>query len=212
MIFTRRILSLEAVLSLFLLAGCLPKPSPELLSPWLISDLRLLDPDEAQEPTQDLIAAYMRQNGEELQIRLDFLEVGRFDEFDLYLALDTGPGGLNELSSLHTAAQISWDTLLVIPAHGGIKAFSASGDRRAGLAVLVVRDPVTETILISLNRKELADKINGFGQWGNVRTQVFLTLAGEKSIVDGLAPFTLDSPPPRPARYVLAFWDVFKRL
>ena len=60
---------------------------------WQVSDLRALDPVDAQDPALDLIAVYTRGIGFEKQIRLDFLDLPENHSSDIYIALDTQPGG-----------------------------------------------------------------------------------------------------------------------
>ena len=103
--------------------------SPALETPWTARDLRLLDPLDAPDPALDLIAVYTRSAGLEDHIRLDFLDVPETPAADIFIALDTQPGGneMAHLSRLDLAAlypeglvetEIAYDLLLVIPAEG----------------------------------------------------------------------------------------------
>jgi hypothetical protein len=61
----------------------------------------------------DLIAAYARNTGAALQVRLDFLEYQRsLIPFDIYLALDNAAGGENQLPVPGTAG-VRWNELLM---------------------------------------------------------------------------------------------------
>ncbi len=145
--------SLYRVLIIFaiLLAGCSPHPAEGLAATWDWEDLRLLDPDDADHPDQDLIAAYLREVGDELQIRLDLLQADDLAGFDLYIALDARDGGTKSLPITATA-MIEMDLLLKIPAQGKIELREYSGKIQAGAAILVLRDPINENLLISLNQ------------------------------------------------------------
>lgn len=61
-----------------LLTGCQSvqgKLNKNGLLDWKYGDLRLLDPIDAIEPDQDLIALYSRINDQMFQIRIDFLDL-----------------------------------------------------------------------------------------------------------------------------------------
>jgi hypothetical protein len=83
-----------------------------------------LDPDNADQPTQDLLAVYTRRAGDALEIRLDLLEHAAIPDYDLYLALDTRPGGGRSLP-IEAQTGLDWDTLLVIPASGEMQALDS---------------------------------------------------------------------------------------
>lgn len=143
-------------LALLLAACCFqspaspPPPAPSILAPWSYADLRLLDPADADLPSHDLVAVYLRRSGDDLQLRLDLLAgVDRLD-YDLYLALQTGLGGTHRLP-IQTQAGLAWDTLLVIPAAGPLQVLTPAGASRPGAALSVFRDPVDDAVLISLH-------------------------------------------------------------
>src|SRR5512143_445950 len=88
---------IQIILLLIFLAACLPAPAPVFYSPWAYTDLRWLGLGDAPNPTQDIVAAYTRFVGPELQIRLDFLKLAPQPDFDLYLALGDGTAGTRNL-------------------------------------------------------------------------------------------------------------------
>jgi hypothetical protein len=113
--------------------------SPDDQPDWLYSDLRLVDPVDAPNPEQDIVATYLRQSGPDpisvallkptdlqyLEIRLDMLHLDYSPAADLYLALDYRPGGQKQLPG-DFESDLAWDSLLVIPAHGAIQALDSS--------------------------------------------------------------------------------------
>jgi hypothetical protein len=174
---------LTALLILFsLLAACLPQPAPGTPAPWVYTDLRLVDGDErvedlAQQPGQDLIAVYARRRPAELQFRLDLLDLANLRDADLYLALDTGPGGSQELP-LGLRTEVAWDSLLAIPASGPIQAYAPDGSQRQNLAVRVLSDLAADSIEISLDPAALqAASLD-------LRFQIFLAAPGSRSALD----------------------------
>lgn len=191
------------LLLILLLSACSPADrAPGLYETgWRYSDLRLIDAPGGA-PGLDLVALYLRGSPDELQIRLDFLDLTHRPEYDLYLALDTASGGSHPLP-LDTSAGIAWDTLVTIPASGSISAVTAEGETRPELAVWVQRDPVLDTLTIQLKRLALPRTRFEPG------LQVFLTAPGSEEVSDQSDPARLGGSPPPPARALLAFWNAF---
>lgn len=195
---------LAILLLALLLAGCMPQPHPPLLRPWVYTDLRLLDetgiPETGPAPEQDLIAVYSRSLEDELQVRLDLLDVETRPAADIYLALDTINGG-NSLILQDQPTGIDWDTLVIIPASGPIQVLNSEGIPRSGLSVRVLRDPLADTVSISLDPSSLpsASFDTGF--------QVFLTAPGGVGPVDSSLAIHSTLPTPRRAPALLAFWN-----
>ena len=78
------------VLIIILLAtGCSyihPQSSPGVeIRPWVYTDLRALDDADAPTPDQDLLAVYLRTADDEIQIRLDFVDLTIQNNMDLYM-------------------------------------------------------------------------------------------------------------------------------
>ena len=132
------ILGLAAILN-----ACTVAPAPLTPGEWLATDLLALDPPEPL-PTgekrgmegADLITVYARQTLTDLHLRLDLLDFSSGQDADLYIALDTTPGGTTSLP-LAGASELEWDALLVIPAAGALQVWDSSGEaiRNAGLRV-----------------------------------------------------------------------------
>lgn len=191
------------LLTVLFLSACSPANRTPGLSEtaWRYSDLRLIDaPGDA--PGLDLVAVYLRSSAEELQIRLDFLDLTNLPTYDLHLALDTASGGTHSLP-LDATTEFAWDTLVTIPASGPVRAVTWEGEPRDELAVWVQRDPVLDTLTIQLKRLSLPQTRFDPG------VQVFLTLPGSTVVGDHSAPVRLGGFPPPPARVLLAFHNVF---
>ena len=194
------------------LAGCLGGQEGGSLAssrPWAYTDLRAVEAAGAVQPELDLVAAYIRRLGPEIQVRLDLLDLTDRHDYDLYLALDTGPGGTTELP-LQATAELEWDTLLIIPASGPIQALAGAqalaADRplaqpvqRREMGIRVLRDPGLDTLTISFNPAALGDVPLGFS------LQVYLTPAGSLLPADQIAPIHSDERPPERARVLFAF-------
>lgn len=211
----RQIISLLFCLA-FLVVSCSPK---EIVTPgdsWDYSDLRILSPYDDKSSKGDFIAAYSRFAGNDLELRFDFLDLFTTPDIDLYIALDTEPGG-TQLLPLDGSAEIKWDTLLILPASGIPFALSSSSiqetevdtslenqySRREDLVPRVIRIPWQDFALISVNKSAFSIPIRG------IKIQAFSSDQGTLSIQDSIGPFSINALPPQPAPVVLAFWNTF---
>ena len=203
-----KLLILSLLFLLLVLTACGPvEESPD----WAYADLRLLDPtDGAVIPGQDLVALYVRTTGDKLQLRLDLLDLAPLPEMDLYLALDTLPGGSSWLP-IEAGAAIEWDVLLTIPAAGSIQVHTP-GAMPGSLAPLedagirVLRNPARDSLEINLNQSAI---------WNGMRTprsappfklQVFTTppgIAARPLISPNQLARKISRPPRRPC-----FWPI----
>jgi hypothetical protein len=185
-------------------SGCsyvYPKASTDSgLRPWVYTDLRALDDADAPAPDQDLLAIYLRTAGSEIQIRLDFMDLAVQSNIDLYLALDTQPGGTRFLP-ISASSDIDWDTLIMIPNGGPIQAIDSHNQKRHNLAIRVLRDPVLDILTVSLNRSIL------FGPNSAYRIQVFVSPANLLTLSDRSVVVSSTDPPPQKADVLIAFWD-----
>ena len=186
-------------------------------SPWAYADLRAYDAPDAPYPAADVIAVYSRLadslnshplegllpgsvRNNELQIRLDFIDLTVQSQCDIYLILDHKLGGSQWLPwGLQT--QIEWDTLVKIPAAGEIEAWDDMANPVKNLALRVERDSTLDLSTISMSIQALPGIRRG------ARMQVFTTLPGKATIADQLAPFRSDSFPPAQASILFAFWN-----
>ncbi|MEW5869501.1 MAG: hypothetical protein AB1894_09510 [Chloroflexota bacterium] len=192
-----------------LLLSCLPRPPLALLDPWNYTDLRQLDAAEASLPSQDLLAIYTRTAGDELQIRLDWLDHAPLPDYDLYLALDTHPGGTRRLP-IAAQAGLEWDTLLVIPAAGPLQALTPEFALRPSTALVVLRDSELDTLSLSLSRAALEPSVPPQGPRPAIGLQAFITPAGlPATLADQTSVARTDGRPPGRAPVLLAFWDTY---
>jgi hypothetical protein len=182
------------------LSSCQPAGRSITEPKWVYSDLRILDQADAPAPAQDFLAGYLRVLGPEIQIRLDFLDLEVIPTSDLYLSLDSIPGGASELP-WHVPLDLAWDTLLVIPAAGEMQVLAPDLHPISGSGLRVIRDPIQDSVTISL----LANSLPGGGLPGKLL--VISTDSGSTTIRDELGTFLTDDFPPKPAPVLLAFWD-----
>ena len=186
--------------------GCSPSYSPHfpLTQPdWVYADMRLLDPADAAQPSQDLIAFYTRRSGDEIQFRLDFIDFSVNLDTDLYLVLDSRPGGTNRLP-IRTVSAINWDYLVIIPADGASQVIDDQGRVISGVRLSVSRDPVMDSVVIQLKARSLGLSRSDTG----VFVQVFSTSAFSDQVADESEPVALDILPPPPVQVLMAFWHV----
>jgi len=186
---------------------------------WTYADLRVLDPPDTPNPTQDLIAAYVRLSHpslgfrglfhywhkatpHEIQIRLDFLDLDIRNNADIYLAIDHKPGGAQAWPG-GEKAQIKWDTLIILPSLGPIQALDDQNRAVTNLSIHVLRDPILDTVMLGLDTSKLP------GAPAGTRFQVSIAKPGTQEIVDLLNPFRLSDLPPETAPLLLTFWNTF---
>lgn len=188
------------ILILTLTSGCLPEAP--VSSPWTYADLRQVNPPGLQgEPA--LTAIYLREAGRELQIRLDFLEIGVEIDYDLYLAVDTLPGGTRRLP-LQAEADLDWELLISLPAQGQIQAEKTDGAPFSGLRLRLERDPFLDTVVVHLDRAALGGS--------RVEVQAFLAASRSARPASSIGPVRGDrfsALPPGRASVLLAFWNTF---
>lgn len=190
------------------LSGCSPAAEAALTDPWQYTDLRSLDPADADTPSHDIIAAYLRESNGDLQVRIDLLEAVSQLDYDLYLGFDLQPGGSLELPILGTASTF-WDVFLKIPIQGSIELFDKNGRRQAGSQVLVMRDLGKATVLISLRKETISDLLLAYPISRKLRVQAFLTPAGGEIPSDQTSIFSLDGTPPEPVHVLMTFWNTY---
>ncbi len=210
----------------FLVSACLGKapveaqtsktvPINNIDTGWKYSELRQLDEADAPMPRQDLIAAYIRlrrsneniyriftQRYQEIELRVDFLDIDYTSMCDLYIALDHRPGGVNSLPD-GQATQIEWDSLVVIDASGQIISLDASGQPNLDMAIRILRNPLLDYITIKLSGDRLISSL------GKLRLQLFTTPPGQTEISDRIPPFHALDPPPPSAKLLFTFWNSF---
>lgn len=188
------------------LVSCGPFQLPQSKIPWRYTDLRALDAADAPIPSTDILAVYTRTVNHEIQIRLDFLDHADTIEFDLYLVLDTSEGGSSELP-IDAPAGIEWDHLIVIPAYGDIQSFDNNVENNADFGIRVLRDPILDTIQISLNRSALESP--DFAPWSkpNYKFFFYTTSPGSQTPVDEVGPVGFQDPIPLQAPVLFSFWN-----
>jgi hypothetical protein len=178
---------LLAAFCLLSTASCAAAPSTN--PPWTYADLRRLDAaSDAPAPAADLLAVYTRLAGDDLQIRLDLL--------DLTLSDDAG----YEFQLWDEARYASAPLVVQIPAAGRLQLIqpaSVVSPMQARLS----RDPALDTLTLSLNRYFI-----GRHYRFDVRTYTPATSFPEDEALD----IRSDDPPPASlAPLLIAFTDAF---
>lgn len=190
------------------LALCSPLPSSsssDTNTPWRYGDLRLLDPPDAPNPALDGIAAYARQTSEHLEIRLDLLEADIQPLADIYIAMDTQPGGaqsIPQLSIPQTIPRLQWDILFILKnAHSSI-ALNTQNQPLPELNPLINWDSENDYLTVRLPNAAFQDATK------HIAFQVFIGAAGSNTVADQLNIFHLDGAPPlNRSRVAFVFWD-----
>ncbi len=171
---------------LLLLSACLPLPRPA--SPWTVADLRALDPaGDAPTPARDLLAVYTRLTAQEIQIRLDLLDLDPAGGYDLRLSLWD--------SARFAAAPLDIRFVAGCPA-----VVEQPGRPAPAIRPRVVYDPALDAVTLSLSRALLVPPY---------RLDVVSQTAsgGQADSITGVRSDAL--PPTQRAAVLLAFWDAF---
>ena len=199
--------NLSFFVGLNFILGLIACSQSENLSPtsnWLPSQVRTLDPVESAPnpisriaPSQDLIALYTRETEDQLQIRLDFLDLVLFStkglpitpNFDLYLEL--------------WPAQ--WDNAnphlrIQIPADGTPTAHFQNNSGPTSLTPRVIFDTAIDAVTINLDRQNLPELQNGFA------IRAFITNPGSFAILDEI-PTVNSTAQVEPIPMLMAFWN-----
>jgi hypothetical protein len=191
-------------LILFLASSCTSFPGlgygGDLQHGWQQANLLLLKDPGNQDPEHTIIALYMRWKQSELQFRLDLLDMEQPLSNEVMLALDTQPGGTEQLASGITAG-LDWDVLLVFPTDQPPYAMASDGSRIQGLVPRIIRDAQLQTLVMAVNPAFLPGNVN------RLQVQAFLADPGSGSILDQTQVAGASSPSPGSAPLLLAFWD-----
>jgi len=188
-----------------LLSACTVASTPLTPGEWLAADLLALDPPEPllnDAEGADLIAIYARQTLADLHLRLDLLDFSSGQDADLYIALDTVPGGTTSLP-LAGASDLEWDALLAIPASGALQVFDSAGEPVRNAGLWVARSPGAHSLALRLDPASLP------GGGASLNLQVFSALPGSQEIADQTSPLGAGSQTVQPLPALLAFWDSF---
>jgi hypothetical protein len=191
-----------------LLVSCQSAQSQQYfgLLDWKYGDLKLVDPSDTDQPEQDVVAAFTRITGPYFQMRLDFLDLGDTSHQDLYIPIDTNPGGLTQITTDKNntlATDIAWDYLIKISSSGKVEILNSQQMPVLGMSLLIVRDREQDYLVLSFKRDALPLNL------ARTHFQVIVTPAYQNTIVDKSAVFSMDSPSPARAKVLFAFWNTF---
>ena len=197
------------VLLSVLLSGCqaahINQDNSKLLE-WKYSDLKLLDPVDAVAPDQDLIAAYSRRDDHSIQMRLDFLDLNQYLGSDIYIPIDTNPGGEVQFvteNGSYLETDIGWDYLLTLTAAGAVELVDNTYFGLAGAQIFVIYDLSQDRIVIDVSRSDLLILFR------NAKLEVIITPPADRKIVDQSESFSSDGSSPAKAKVVFTFWNTF---
>jgi hypothetical protein len=176
----------------FLLAGGLPacQTAPVYTPPpdWKYADLRLLDPAEDLPPSLDLVALYVRRLDEDIEIRLDLMDLPSIADCNLQIWLSS------------STKEVIFT--IYISKTGQISASNNLGGSLAGLRPRVTRDTFLDTVVVSLNRSSL--HLGGLPFWVKASSMGAASSAG-----DEIGWVRSDAPPPPPVQVLFTFWNTF---
>jgi hypothetical protein len=189
------------------LTGCQEQSQQDFNPPWKAVDVRSLDAIDSTSPQKELIALYTRDLEKSRQVRIDFLELPEVIDFDIYLFLDHQPaGGVAAFREINEG--IAWDTMVEIRSSGHISSKIYMNDVLAwtdysGISIRVLRNPVLDTIEVSLAGRRL----DHFSP--KTRVKVAVTDPDSGEILDETDAVVWDQLPMRQVPILLAFTNTF---
>jgi hypothetical protein len=155
----------------------------------------------------DIIALYVKDEGEDLVLRLDFLDINLIDQQDIYISVDFKPAG-SEFYSLNTdpilPSEIQWDIRLEFPSAGKIRGYDSKGDLLSGIKARVYRDTFLDMIIINVSKKNLLPEDSP------IKLEVLAIDSTTKQIIDQVHPINSKALPPNPVQMTLGFWNSFQ--
>ena len=173
---------------------------------WKYGDVRLLDPVDTVYPEQDLISIYTRINDQFFQIRLDFLDLENTAGRDIYIPIDTNPGGEDWIKiseNSYQNLQIYWDYLIIYQPDGEIKVVSEDYHIINNVELLITIDTVQQNIVFSINH-------HVFPITALSKLQVLITPLGNGNVVDQTQTIFLDSIPPDRPKIQFIYWNTLE--
>lgn len=187
-----------------LVGGCVKKPE-YIFENWSYSNLRAMDPVDANSAYGDIIAAYNRIEADYIQIRLDFLDVGTEALVDIRLAIDYKPGGSEQIPDIITpiTGGFKWDLMVNIPELKSPSIGYKNEHIFITPEIKVHRDTFMDAILIAIPMK-LVEYSNNYTFLG-----IANVVEGGHVKTDSIGPVHSSSPPPKAITILFAFWDVF---
>jgi hypothetical protein len=185
--------------------ACQSKETQDSTSAWLPNQVRALDPIESTaysnfgiRPNQDLIALYTRQTTNDLQIRLDLLELeleSKFEipldlKFDLYLEFDFTPDDTN----------FDWDIQVQVPAEGNPAIVWPDSQSSISAIPRVYYDLKLDSITVSIGLDSLPNL------YPNYSLQAYITTPGTTQRLDEI-PIVSSTDTIEPTPLLIAFWN-----
>lgn len=155
------------------------------------------------DPELDLTAVYAKNRHDELDFRLEMLDVPFVQQADIYLLLDLYPGSPNSIQNRPITLEGA-DVIAHFSADGLHRAWYAQqGDPLPQPQLRIQRNPVLDLIDLHIAVREPVFLP------ARVRMQVLITSPGDTIPADLSPEFSLKGQPPPPADVFFAFWDTF---
>ena len=173
---------------LLLLASAACSSSSPVNRPWILADLRALNPQVDPSPATDILAIYTRTTDLSVDIRVDMLDINPGDKYTLKILLwDDRDFSKSPLT-------------ITISSTGTVQ----TSGIQAGKPVIwprVVQDFLLDTITVNINRAFIGE---------TYRLDISSYTTDPLALADEVDNVRSDAPPPREnAPLLMAFWDVF---
>ena len=195
------------LLLVFILIGCKSarqEISSFTMDRWNYTDVRLLDPVDALAPDRDLIALYTRDDHHVIQIRIDFLDLDLPIARDLYIPIDTNPGGSNQIRTNNGQlinVGIDWDYLILFPASGNVEIINREYIVLDDFELFLILNSFQDNITLSFDHG-LLPAITPL-----TKLQLIITPPNKVTIDDQTEPIFVEGTPPSRAKVLFMFWN-----
>jgi hypothetical protein len=173
-------------------------PGGNTFGDWQYSDVRVIDPIDAGYSGPEIVAVLAHYDFDTLKIRIDFLELFLEHNFDLYIYIDSKPGG-NEIAGNR---EFRWDYLIKYTNTGMTSVVSEQNIEIDSAKLRTTKDLIGNNLQLTFGLTN-----NNIDTNATVLLQLS-TSPGSMQIIDQIGPFLLGGSPPPPIEVAFLFWNV----
>jgi len=165
---------------------------------WRYDDLRLIDPIDVVNVDTEIVAVLSRHTNEILKIRIDFLDLDIEQNFDLYVYIDSKPGGISNAQQ----SEFRWDYLIQYTNSGLMKLVTDKADDISSTKMRVFKDIIGEFLELTIGMDDQIVNLD------STRFLVSIQVPGSTQIIDQTEAFLINGSPPPPIDISFLFWNI----
>ncbi len=198
---------ISLTLMIFFCSGCIESKSD--LPHWQSQDVRSIDPVDAADPTNDLIAIetqsakpFLFTPDQSLFIRLDFLDHSLASPQVILILFDTASGGNNQHPFLGKT-KLAWEFYLLIRPNQ-VNIYDQQNQPLSSINVSVFQQTDQDYLEIAIRSPSRKYFLST-----NVIFQVFILSNSDKHVLDSSEPVKFSALAPQPLNLFFVFWNSF---